>query len=254
MAVTHDHRRPTSSGPDSATAWVVSPHLLVAQAVVAALKSAGAPVDFHAWDTLRRDLRAGPGTPTRHVVAIVDDLVPDEVVDEVGDLTSAGGVRVAVVTTDAAPARWSRLLSDPRIEMVTVITSIRDLALLIEQFTAGRPVMTPGERARLRAEWEGGLDRQRIIRSLLAQLSPQQLRVLRLLATGRRVHEVARMLGVAEGTVRSHVKTLRQRIGARTQLEAVAILRQVEDGGEDGPDLVPRPRAASRSEDPTPRR
>lgn len=254
MLGTHDYRRPTSSGPDSATAWVVSPHLLVAQAVAAALKEAGAPVDFHAWNTLRRDLRAGSGTPTRHVVAIVDDLVADEVVDEVGDLTGTGDVRVAVVTTDAAPARWSRLLSDERIEMVTVITSIGDLAVLIERFTSGHPVMALEERARLRAEWEGGLDRQRIVRSLLGQLSPQQLRVLRLLATGRRVHEVARFLGVAEGTVRSHVKALRQRIGARTQLEAVAILRQVEDGGGAGPDLVPRPRAASRSEDPVPRR
>lgn len=254
MVGTHDHRRPTSSGPGSATAWVVSPHLLVAQSVAAALKAAGAPVDFHAWNTLRRDIRAGSGTPTRHVVAIVDDLVADEVVDEVGDLTSAGGVRVAVVATDAAPVRWSRLLSDQRIEMVTVTTSISDLVVLIEQFTAGQPLMTPEERTRLRTEWEGGLDRQRIVRARLGKLSPQQLKVLRLLATGRRVHEVAVVLGVADGTVRSHVKALRQRIGARTQLEAVAILRQVEDSSGAGPDLVPRPRAASRSEDPTPRR
>ena len=254
MAGTHDHRRPTSSGPDSATAWVVSPHLLVAQAVATALGAAGAPVDFHAWDTLERDVRAEPGTPTRHVVAIVDDLVADEVVDAVGGLTRAGDVRVAVVATDAAPTRWSRLLIDERVEMVPVITSIGDLAELIEQFTTGLPLMTPEERARLRAEWEGGLDRQRIIRARLGQLSPQQLKVLRLLATGRRVHEVAVVLGVADGTVRSHVKALRQRIGARTQLEAVAILRQVEDGSGAGTDLVPRPRTGSHSEDPTPRR
>jgi DNA-binding NarL/FixJ family response regulator len=254
VAGTHDHRRPTSSGPDSATAWVVSPHLLVAQAVAAALRAAGAPVDFHAWTTLRRDVRAGSGTSTRHVVAIVDDLVADEVVDEVGDLARAGDVRVAVVATDAAPARWSRLLGDERIEMVTMITSIGHLAGLVEQFIAGLPLMTQEERERLRAEWEGGLDRQRIVRARLGQLSPQQLKVLRLLATGRRVHEVAVVLGVADGTVRSHVKALRQRIGARTQLEAVAILREVEDGSGAGADLVPRPRAASLSEDPAPRR
>jgi DNA-binding NarL/FixJ family response regulator len=181
-------------------------------------------------------------------VAIVDGRVADEVVDQVGDLTRIGDVRVVVVTTDASPARWSRLLTDECIEMVTVITSIGDLAVLIEQFTAGLPVMTPEERARLRAEWEGGLDRQRVVRSLLSQLSPQQLRVLRLLATGRRVGEVATFLGVADGTVRSHVKSLRHRIGARTQLEAVAMLRQAEDGGGPagpGHDLVPRPRGTS---------
>jgi DNA-binding NarL/FixJ family response regulator len=254
VAGTHDHRRPTSSGPDSATAWVVSPHLLVAQAVAAALKAAGAPVDFHAWNTLRQDVGAGPGTPTRHVMAIVDDLVADEVVDEVGELTSTGDVRVAVVATDAAPTRWGRLLSDERVEMVTVINSIDHLAALVEQFIAGLPLMTPQERQRLRAEWEGGLDRQRIVRARLGQLSPQQLKVLRLLATGRRVHEVAVVLGVTDGTVRSHVKALRQRIGARTQLEAVAILRQVDDGSGAGTELVPRPRTASRRGDPMPRR
>ena len=254
VAGTQDVEQPTSVGRAGTIAWVVSPHLLVAQAVSAALRSAGAPVDFHAWDTLRRDVRARSGPPsTRHVVVVVDGLVDDPVIDEVGELTMFGDVRVAVVTTDTAPARWSRLLTDERIDLVTVTTSIGDLALSIERFTAGQPLMTPGERARLWSEWEKGLDRRRVVEALVNKLSPQQLRVLRLLATGRRVHEVARFLGLADGTVRSHVKALRQRIGARTQLEAVAMLRQVEDGG--GVDLVPRPRdGTAPSEDVAPRR
>jgi FixJ family two-component response regulator len=67
--------------------------------------------------------------------------------------------------------------------------------------------------------------------------------VLELLATGRQVAETAELLGVASGTVRSHVRSLRSKLGAKTQLEAVAMLRQVQEV-VDAADLVPRPRAA----------
>ena len=36
-------------------------------------------------------------------------------------------------------------------------------------------------------------------------------------------------MGVTEGTVRSHVKALRAKLGARTQLKAVAMLHQAYD-------------------------
>ncbi len=78
--------------------------------------------------------------------------------------------------------------------------------------------------------------------SLIATLSPRQQRVLELLASGRRVHEVAELLGVTDGTVRSHVKTLRNKIGARTQLEAVAMLRQVHEVGDSIAPAMIRPR------------
>ena len=256
VAETQDHGHATSLGGGRTIAWVVSPHLLVAQAVAAALRSAGAPVDFHAWDTLGRDVGARSDvTPRRYVVAIVDGLVGDDMVDEIGELPRIGDVRVAVVTTDAVPTQWIRLLADERIEVVTMTTSIGELAESIEHFTSGRPLMTRGERERLWAEWEEGLDRKRVVEALVNKLSPQQLRVLRLLATGRRVHEAAEILGVADGTVRSHVKAMRSRIGARTQLEAVAMLRQAEGGVAPSTHFLPRPRMAPPDEgDPTPRR
>ena len=86
----------------------------------------------------------------------------------------------------------------------------------------------------------------------MQSLSPQQLKVLELLASGRRVAEVAELLGVADGTVRSHVKALRAKLGARTQLEAVAMLRQVYEL-LDRAVVVPRPRGAPAEAD-APRR
>jgi DNA-binding NarL/FixJ family response regulator len=148
-------------------------------------------------------------------------------------------------------------LTDERIEILTMTTAIGDLARSIDRFVAGESLMTAGDRIRLRAECEQALREERAAEALIDTLSPQQLRVLRLLATGHRVREVARLLDVSDGTVRSHVKALRQRIGARTQLEAVAILRRVDDGGRHGggETLVPRPRtAAADDERQVPRR
>ena len=55
-------------------------------------------------------------------------------------------------------------------------------------------------------------------------------------------------MGVAEGTVRSHVKALRAKLGASTQLKAVAMFHQAYDATGGGGDIVPRPRGAG--EDP----
>ena len=227
------------------TAWVVSPHLLVAQAVTAALRSVGSPVEFCAWETLVRDAasRRDPSVP-RSVVAIFDGLDNPGVVDEIARLLAVGNVRVAVVTTGSAAFWWGGLLADGAVEVVTMATSVGQLADVVQRFMEGESLMEPDEREAMHAEWAEALDRRQDLVALIRTLSPQQLRVLELLASGRRVHEVAELLGVADGTVRSHVKTLRNKIGARTQLEAVAMLRQVHDVG--GATFhVPRPRQAA---------
>ena len=108
--------------------------------------------------------------------------------------------------------------------------------------------MDPEERAALQTSWAVDRDRRRHAREQLESLSPQQRRVLELLASGRRVTEVGVEMGVAEGTVRSHVKALRAKLGASTQLKAVAMFHQAYDVAGGAADLVPRPRGAG--EDP----
>jgi DNA-binding NarL/FixJ family response regulator len=56
-------------------------------------------------------------------------------------------------------------------------------------------------------------------------LTPRQREVLGLLAEGMRVTDVARRLGIAELTVRNHVRALMLELGAHSQLGAVAEAR-----------------------------
>ncbi|MGD0197637.1 MAG: PAS and helix-turn-helix domain-containing protein [Solirubrobacteraceae bacterium] len=55
-------------------------------------------------------------------------------------------------------------------------------------------------------------------------LTPRELDVIGLVAMGLRGHEVAQRLGIAESTVRSHVRNAMRKSGARSQAQLVAIV------------------------------
>lgn len=220
--------------------WVVSPHLLVAQAVAAALRSVGTPAQAHSWEFAVRSW--DPADPDRpeHLVAIMDGLDRSDVLDDVGNLVQSGATRIVIVTSRQAAIWWGGLLEGDTVDLTTA-TSVRQLAEVVERVRSGDSSLDAASRAALRTSWSKAIDRRRELTALIDSLSPQQRRVLQFLASGRRVSEVGVVMGVQRGTVRSHVKALRAKLGARTQLEAVAMLREVYAEGV-GADLVPRPR------------
>ena len=236
-------RMPTArSSTDRVTTWVVSPHLLVAQAVTAALTSAGARVEARAWETLVEDAWASRDREgTRHVVAVFDGIDSLTVVEDISRLVSVGDVRVAVVIPSPEALWWGGLLEGSAVDLVTTATSVSQLVEVVERLTAGDLLMEPEKRIAVRVAWLRALDNRRHLIAQMRTLTPQQLRVLELLAAGHRSREVADLMGVTVGTVRSHIKALRAKLAAKTQLEAVAMLRRVYQL-EDGPSLVPRPR------------
>lgn len=57
-------------------------------------------------------------------------------------------------------------------------------------------------------------------------LSHRQLRVLELLADGRRAREIADILGLSEATVRNHIRAVLSRLDCHSQLQAAAEARR----------------------------
>jgi DNA-binding CsgD family transcriptional regulator len=55
------------------------------------------------------------------------------------------------------------------------------------------------------------------------KVTPRELEVLGLVAEGLSTREIARRLWVTEETVKTHIKRLHDRLGARTRAHAVAI-------------------------------
>lgn len=225
---------------------VVSPHLLVAQAVAAALASVGTPAEAREWDDLlpRRARTARRGSALDLVVAVTDGLDNSEVLSGVEDLLITTDIRVLVITSEEGAVRWGGMLDRDAVEVMTSTASVVDLARAAAAIAAGDTAMNPERRRALRATWARTVDRRRELEIRLASLSPQQFRVLELLASGRRVSEVGAALGVSSGTVRSHVKSLRARLGVRSQLKAVATYQQIHGRGAAAP-MVPRPRNGS---------
>lgn len=62
--------------------------------------------------------------------------------------------------------------------------------------------------------------------SLGANLTPRERQALQLLGQGRTTAEISDQLGVALNTGRNHIQRVLEKLGARSQLEAVAIARR----------------------------
>ncbi|WP_029004829.1 response regulator transcription factor [Azorhizobium doebereinerae] len=66
--------------------------------------------------------------------------------------------------------------------------------------------------------------------SRLATLTPQQVRVLMMLAEGRLNKQIAYELGVSEATVKAHVSAILQKLGVESRTQAVIAVSKVEAG------------------------
>lgn len=60
----------------------------------------------------------------------------------------------------------------------------------------------------------------------IPSLTPRQLEVLEALAEGRSAKEIGAALYLSEATVRNHIRSLLQTLGAHSQLEALAKARE----------------------------
>lgn len=60
------------------------------------------------------------------------------------------------------------------------------------------------------------------------ELSPRQHEVLQLLGEGVQAREIAARLGLAEPTVRNHIRVVLRKLGCHSQLEAVAVAARLD--------------------------
>jgi len=66
-----------------------------------------------------------------------------------------------------------------------------------------------------------------LIRREIPALTPRQLEILRLLSEGKSVKEIGLELYLSEATVRNHLRSLLQALGAHSQLEVLAKAREM---------------------------
>lgn len=119
--------------------------------------------------------------------------------------------RIVVLTTYAADALARRAL-DAGVQAYLLKSAVRrDLADVLRAVHRGQRFVSPGVTARLAGQ--GAADR----------LSERELDVLRLVANGHANKVIGARLTITEETVKSHVKNILAKLGARDRTHAVRL-------------------------------
>ncbi len=103
---------------------------------------------------------------------------------------------------------------------------------VVSRIAEGESVMDEDRRAELVSAWEEWLAEDEQLAARVALLSPRERQILALLSEGSRVVEIVDLLGVAETTVRSQIKSIRRKLGVDSQLRAVALLHRFGQAGD----------------------
>lgn len=112
----------------------------------------------------------------------------------------------------------------------------RDIVAAVRSVHAGESVVAPGvTRSLIAAALTAAPTTVRPGPSLDEVLSPRELEVLRLLATGRSNQQIARDLYLSEPTVKTHVSAMLGKLGLRSRVQAVVLAYEtglVTPGGQ----------------------
>lgn len=219
--------------------WVLARHLLVAQALSAALGRDFATVHALVWEPHSLE---GTRIDAEHdLLLVVDDPESPFALEAV---SSPERPRSMVMTTLPRGPSWGALLQAGAAEVVGEPTSVDELTHALERLGDGEPLIAAEEKAELRASWERQLAEEEELLDRMESLSPRERAVLEGLVSGRRAAEIGEALGVQQSTVRTHVRSIRRKLGVNSQLRAVLVVHRLRarSGPGPAPPTVPAPR------------
>jgi DNA-binding NarL/FixJ family response regulator len=175
----------------------------------------------------------GSATSVAEAAALPKHLAPDVVVMDF-HLDDGTGRDAALAMRDSFPrARFVFLSRDDsdgaRLAAVEAGASAyvhksspaSEVIAAVRQVGQGMSLITPAMVARLVSQ---GHDREHIRGSL----SPREREVLQLMADGIGSRRIAAQLGISYSTVRTHVRSIGHKLGARSMVNAVVTARELE--------------------------
>ena len=175
---------------------------------VASLRGPAGVVDQAVWlhpDLVLLDLGLGPADGL--------DLIP-------GLLSS--GAQVLLITGTTDEARLGAALALGASGWVIKSQPFERLVRAVETVMERRPLLGEAERTRLARLGSDRLDREREVRRRMGELTPREREVLSALSAGEAAGDIAHALSISIGTVRSHIQSIREKLGVPNQLAAVA--------------------------------
>lgn len=133
-------------------------------------------------------------------------------------------VAVAMISAHDDPATIRRALDHGAAGFISKSADLDELKRAIACVLDCRTYVPPARSASLPASGEAA---DRDLARRLAALTPQQFRVLALVAEGRLNKQIADALGVQERTVKAHLSSIFERLGVRNRTQAGVMLRSL---------------------------
>lgn len=154
-------------------------------------------------------------------VAVVDINLPDESgFDLTRRIVAADpAARILVFSMNDDPIYAARALECGALGYVSKNDDPEQFRRAIVEVAAGATYLPPGMADKVLALRAAGAT----VAPLLDALTPRELEILRLLAKGRSMSEIAGLVSVSYKTVAGQCASLRAKLGARTQMELVRI-------------------------------
>jgi DNA-binding NarL/FixJ family response regulator len=223
----------SASGSEPLTISVVlaSDLSLITEAVAAALASRRFQVRTLTWprapedDPARRQLaRLAPD-----VGLLIYDVDMSIRMSEAGALLRDWGGPWVVLTGSPPGAVWGGLRAAGAAAVRPSDTGLDEVEALVRHLHAGGRAPCADLLDECVELWRAAQRRHADAQERLDSLTPRERQVLDLLRRGVRVRAIAAYLGLSESTVRSQVRAVLRKLGVRSQLAAVALLRSVDE-------------------------
>jgi DNA-binding NarL/FixJ family response regulator len=138
-------------------------------------------------------------------------------------------VPVAMVSSTREPATMRRAIEFGAAAFVPKSAALETIASALQAVLDGEVWLPP------EAEGDNGTGMPGDFARRVSELTPQQFRVLTLLAKGKLNKQIAHELSVGEATVKAHVTAILKKLGVRSRTQAAIAARHFAvDGGRGG--------------------
>jgi DNA-binding NarL/FixJ family response regulator len=201
---------------------VAEPRLLVRQSLCAAIAARGTEVVADVADA--RALVAATGQHHPDVAVITTHLWDDSVPDLADRVRAEHGCRLLVIGHRAHQAELLQALESGADGFLPPTAPLADLGRALDQIGAGDTYIPPGMLSGLLREL---INRRRDDDAVLrrfSRLSRREREVLRLIAAGASLQEMASLLYLSHHTVRTHVQNVIGKLEVHSRVEAASMV------------------------------
>lgn len=205
---------------------IVEDHQLVAQGLMSLLdEQPGIRVAGRAGSVAEAVTAAAETKPD---VILMDFRLPD------GDGTMAADsirsqqpeVAILFLSADVTDDHMLRAVEAGAAGYISKDARIDELVGAIRRAADGEFLLPPAVMARLLRRQSEHRRQEREQERIEQELTAREREILQLMAEGQDNHEIAAQLHIAYGTVRTHVRSLLEKLDSRSRLQAVVVARE----------------------------